>query len=678
MYTAAANGEVSEELFLKSARWGDFEEVERLLAAGVDVDARERGGYHDGRTALMVTVGRLASYNGSRHLDVVALLVTKGADLEAKDNHGDTALLVAAGKIGYGDDTATVELLLEKGADVNAKNNRGDTALLVVMEEATRDGPMGFSHGLIDVVKLLLNKGADVNAQKRAGRTTPLLLALFAGYHKIAELLLEKGADVHAKNYMGQSALLVIVCSGTPDIYGPSFQGHLEVVELLLKKGVDINAQDDEGWTALMVAVEYRQKGLFELLLREGADVNVQDKEGCTALVFAVRLRILPAVELLVERGADVNAQDINGNTALHEAVSFSKNEEAHFLLEHGAVAVIDNDEHLTPLHLALKPDEGEPDVALICKMLLQSGALLNLVASGEFLNEAEVERIVLDLEQALQSPDFLLEYGEAAFHLAAAMGGRNVVKLLVEQGVNVNAKNVDGWTPLYTAVFFHQYEVAHFLLEHGAVAVIANNNRHTPLGRALRPWGSEPDVELISKMLLPSGALVDLATDVVDAHEKRLKRIVKGLKRAAEGPGFLEDLADTMAGIDATGCVRDTGKMLWALLRQLDAFAKADDDGADEPEEPERAPKRRRLGGAYLDRRGRHGLALAAAVRKADFLSNLAEGLADVNLFASDPGAPKQLVASAVALDALAEGGAQQQQGEAAGAPRRGRRGAA
>ena len=77
------------------------------------------------------------------------------------------------------------------------------------------------------------------------------------------------------------------------------------------------------------------------------------------------------------------------------------------------------------------------------------------------------------------------------------------------------------------------------------------------------------------------------------------------------------------------------------------------------------------------MDRRGRHGLALAAAVRKADFLSNLAEGLADVNLFASDPGAPKQLVASAVALDALAEGGAQQQ-GEAAGAPRRGRRGAA
>ena len=97
--------------------------------------------------------------------------------------------------------------------------------------------------------------------------------------------------------------------------------------------------------------------------------------------------------------------------------------------------------------------------------------------------------------------------------------------------------------------------------------------------------------------------------------------------------------------------------------------------DGADELEEPARAPTRRRLGETYMERRGRHRRAVAAAVRKADFLSDLAEGLAGVNLSASDPGATKQLVASAVALDALAEGGAQR---DAARAPKRVRRGAA
>ena len=63
------------------------------------------------------------------------------------------------------------------------------------------------------------------------------------------------------------------------------------------------------------------------------------------------------------------------------------------------------------------------------------------------------------------------------------------------------------------------------------------------------------------------------------------------------------------------------------------------------------------------MERRGRHRRAVVAAVRSADFLSELAEGLAGVNLFESDPRAPKSLVASAVRLDALAAEGAQQRE---------------
>ena len=161
-------------------------------------------------------------------------------------------------------------------------------------------------------------------------------------------------------------------------------------------------------------------------------------------------------------------------------------------------------------------------------------------------------------------------------------MGLLNVVKLLVEKGAEVNGMANEGGTPLHTAAYFGQRAVVYFLLERGAVAVIADSEGTTPLHLALTPWEGEPDVELICKMLLPSGALVDIATDVVDAHEKRQKRIVKGLKRAVRSPGFLEDLADTLAGIDALGCAEGSGAMLMALLRQLDAFAgNAGDKGA-------------------------------------------------------------------------------------------------
>ena len=89
---------------------------------------------------------------------------------------------------------------------------------------------------------------------------------------------------------------------------------------------------------------------------------------------------------------------------------------------------------------------------------------------------------------------------------------------------------------------------------------------------------------------------------------------------------------------------------MLTSVLRQLDAFAVEGTNA----QEAARAPKRRRLGDAYEARRGRHRLAVVRAVESAEFLSELADGLAGVNLFESDAGATKGLVAAAGTLDAL------------------------
>ena len=171
----------------------------------------------------------------------------------------------------------------------------------------------------------------------------------------------------------------------------------------------------------------------------------------------------------------------------------------------------------------------------------------------------------------------------------------------------------------------------------------------------------------------------------------------------------FLSDLADTLAGIDASGCARGTGARLAAHLRQLDAFASAEEDARKERQRRrwltflpavqgmdllsglsdwlvgcEGARREAQLDAfsragdagtgeqatvlvsphqgltdVYQERQRRHRLAVAAAVRIPAFLSDVAEGLAGVNMYEVDPGVTKKIVAAAQKLDALAWGGA-------------------
>jgi ankyrin repeat protein len=226
-----------------------------------------------------------------------------------------------------------IKALLDKGADVNAKDKRGKTALILaslqgaVSEEGYRreTSPQGVKCR-VDTVSLLLEKGADVNAKDQDGGIA-LMEATFWGRVKVAELLMSKGAEVNAKNQRGETVLIKAVSS---PYLSP------ELVQTLLDKGADVNAKNNEGQTALLAIAEKGNIQVAQMLLAKGANINTKDNYGQTLLMKAVevatgfqdkngRLALVNFVEFALANKADLNAKNNKGESVLKLAKQYAE-----------------------------------------------------------------------------------------------------------------------------------------------------------------------------------------------------------------------------------------------------------------------------------------------------------------------------------------------------------------
>ena len=225
---------------------------------------------------------------------------------------------------------------------------------------------------------------------------------------------------------------------------------------------------------------------------------------------------------------------------------------------------------------------------------------------------------------------------GDTALHVAAGNGHPNVVALLLENCANVencadvDPKNNDRRTPLHSAAATGRcLDVVKSLVEKGADVAAVDRHGDTPLDIAR----AERKLEV---------------EDFLEAHGERQKRIEAGLKRAVRSPGFRSDLADALAGARESDSIQCYGKILEALMRQLDQVARG---------EVAMAPRRWWLGEAYEWRRNRYELAMERAMLNAGFLAHLVKGLAVVKRpLGRQQCAPGGLVRAARRLDAIAD----------------------
>lgn len=209
--------------FHRAAFIGDYATVKNLLDQGTDPNVKDYTHYNEGLSALY-----FASWGG--HLDVVNLLIDRGANVNAVSEYGNHAFIMAA----VNDHYEIAKTLLDQGADFNISNEWGWSFMHFAAAHSPRITQLLLDRGAHhspranwgttpifqsipdyntwsqnhrkDSLILLLNSGVDINDQVNDGRMTLLILATFSNQVKFVRLLLERGADKFLKDIHQKSA----------------------------------------------------------------------------------------------------------------------------------------------------------------------------------------------------------------------------------------------------------------------------------------------------------------------------------------------------------------------------------------------------------------------------------------------------------------------------------------
>jgi ankyrin repeat protein len=177
---------------------------------------------------------------------------------------------------------------------------------------------------------------------------------------------------------------------------------------------------------ALHMAAESGRINSLKQVLDQGVNVNAQDTEGVTALMIASVLGHKEAVEFLIANGAEINTKGKNGITAL-----FAASYMGHF-------AVVE-----------LLLDRGASDLK----------ALPIAVRAGH--NKI----VTLFLDKGIANANTKTDEGLPILHIAAGrLGRKDMVRLLLARGADINAKDKNGDTARIFAEKEGRTEMARFL----------------------------------------------------------------------------------------------------------------------------------------------------------------------------------------------------------------------
>jgi ankyrin repeat protein len=429
-------------------------------------------------------------------VDLFKLIFKNSTDINVKENNKSTPLHVA---LMSKSKTATKKLLKHDAVDVNTGNIRKKTAIHFAAEWPDIPDKL---------FKFILDKSVDINATTDCGDSncgncqchlTPLHMALgtksavatreLLKHVKLLDGKYVEDVDVNAKDGHEETALyLAAMWAQIP----------IELFTIILNKSTEINAKSKCENTPLSVALWNKSETATRELLKhvkwvdgkyfEDVDVNIKNEEGDTALHRAAQWTDIPGdlFKWILQKSANVNAQNKHGNTPLFMALrNYSKTATEELLKCDNLDANAKGFCNMTALHLvALWPDIPRH----FFRTILTKSADINAITTGGdsplllalqyksvIASEELLGRLLLKGQVSGISAEINLigatrnEYDPTALHYAASWPDipEDIFKKILDQSIDINAKNKCGDTPLHSALFSKSKIATEQLLKH-------------------------------------------------------------------------------------------------------------------------------------------------------------------------------------------------------------------
>ena len=398
----------------------------------------------------------------------------------------------------YGDKIIK-ELVLNYGKDINQTGEEDIGGLYQAIK-----------HNNIKAVKFFIENNAYVEIATFDG-ITPLVLAIEENKPKIVELLIKEGkANIYGV-YAKETEKYPIYCAVK--------NKNLNMIKILLDNNFDLKRES----YILSYAMENSDENIIKYLVENGADMYSYE---ITALYQAV-LNLNPKlVEYFLDKGASIEkagGTDVYGNIMMAAAGSKFNNSNDKSpvdltLLEKSAEnsakitemligkadknIINDSLEGKTPLIIAV--GNSYIDTA---KILIENGANINAVdiegwsALSYAVNNGDIEIAKLLLENKAKIKDELL----IAIKSPIVESSINMMKLLIDNKVNINYTDEDGFNPLNIAIESGDMELTKFLITNGANVNSLMQDGVSLIGYAI----AQNNMDLL-QMLIENGANVN------------------------------------------------------------------------------------------------------------------------------------------------------------------------